>query len=179
MSNIEQWKPIPGYEGYYEQSTFGRTRSVDRTYINSNGIKKTIKGRILKQFKHTGGYVQVCLYKRMKKEKLLSHRLTASVFLPNPDNLPQVNHKDENKQNNCVWNLEWCTAKYNVNYSDVVANKRMPIEVYKDGELVGIFCSQAEAGRHLELDDKKISLCILGKRKHHKGYSFKKHNPTE
>ena len=63
------------------------------------------------------GYATTYLYKNNNKTSFSVHRLVAEAFIPNPDSLPQVNHKDENKLNNCVDNLEWCTSKYNVNYS--------------------------------------------------------------
>lgn len=98
----ERWLPVVGYEGLYEVSSLGRVKSL-------------IKNKILKQYKK-GSYLYVFLYMSKKSRTYRVHRLVAIAFIPNPLNLPQVNHKDENKQNNCVDNLEWCTAKYNINY---------------------------------------------------------------
>ena len=105
---MEIWKDIKGYEGLYQISNKGRVKSL--------GNNKTKKEKILSPGKHKG-YFYVSLYKNRKEKKYSIHRLVAQAFLPNPDNLPVVNHKDENKLNNNVENLEWCTQEYNVNYS--------------------------------------------------------------
>lgn len=96
---IEEWRPVPGYEGLYEVSSYGRVRN-SKTY------------RILKAW-ITFGYLMVELSGR---KRFYVHRLVAETFIPNIEKLPQVNHKDEDKTNNRVDNLEWCTAKYNINY---------------------------------------------------------------
>lgn len=111
----EIWKPVKGFEGYYEVSNLGRVRSIDR-YVNTKGDSKRIRnGRVLKGIIHNE-YVLVTLSKDNLKSKKRVHRIVAEAFLPNPDNLPQVNHKDEDKTNNNVTNLEWCDSKYNMNY---------------------------------------------------------------
>ena len=109
---IEEWRPIEGYEGLYEVSNTGQVRSVDR-YDNRNCFRK---GKVLSPIKDTNGYLKVNLYCNGKNKKCLVHRLVTEAFLPNPDGLPQVNHKDEDKTNNSVDNLEWCDSKYNNNY---------------------------------------------------------------
>lgn len=98
------WKPVVGYEGLYEVSNTGLIRSLFR-------YKKTLKYNITVR-----GYATVELFKNKESKRLLVHRIVANVFIPNPDNLPQINHIDENPLNNSVSNLEWCTAKYNANY---------------------------------------------------------------
>lgn len=105
---VEIWKDIKGYEGLYQVSNLGRIKSLGNL---QNRKEKLLKVNIY------NGYCIVYLYKNNKKKSYLCHRLVAEAFIPNPDNLPQVNHKDENKLNNRVDNLEWCTSKYNVNYS--------------------------------------------------------------
>ena len=104
----EVWKDIKGYEGKYQISNLGRVKSL--------GNLQTKKEKLLKT-NIRNGYYTAYLYKNNEKKSLLCHRLVAEAFIPNPDNLPQVNHKDENKLNNRVDNLEWCTIKYNINYS--------------------------------------------------------------
>lgn len=100
-SNREEWKPVCGYETRYEVSNFGRVRNAD--------------GHILKPIKRRGYLcLNFCVNGVRKDMKI--HRIVAEAFIPNPDELPFVNHKDEDKENNAVWNLEWCTAKYNCNY---------------------------------------------------------------
>ena len=113
---IELWKWIPGWEGYYMVSTHGRIKSVDRYVNGKNGSKCLMKGKILKQGTDRDGYKKVVLYKNKKGKTYRVHRLVAMTFIPNSNNLSYVNHKDENPSNNTVWNLEWCTHKYNDNY---------------------------------------------------------------
>lgn len=115
----EIWKDITGYEGYYQVSNMGNVRSVDRVVFNSkNNAYHKIKGKNRAFSIRKKGYLGVYLMKEGKGKSFLVHRLVAEAFIPNPLKLPQINHKDENKQNNCAENLEWCTNKYNANYGD-------------------------------------------------------------
>lgn len=112
----EVWKDIKGYERLYQVSNFGRVRSLDRVLKNRWG-NFCKKGVILTPLLFTKGYLGVRLYDGYGNGKTYRiHRLVAETFLPNPNNYPQVNHKDENKTNNRVENLEWCTLEYNINY---------------------------------------------------------------
>lgn len=99
----EIWRPIEGYEGLYEISSYGRVRSL-------------IKNIILRLKKEPTGYLRCNLYLNKNMKTVSIHRLVAQAFIPNPNNLPQVNHKDDDKTNNNVTNLEWCTVKYNNDY---------------------------------------------------------------
>lgn len=111
----EIWKDIKGYENLYQISTYGNVRSLP--HIRSTGTGKCLqKGKILKPAIQKIGYKFVVLSKNGKTKGFRVHRLVAEAFIPNPDNLPQVNHKDENKLNNNINNLEWCSAIYNNNY---------------------------------------------------------------
>ena len=114
-NRIEIWKDYKDYEGLYQASNLGRMRSLDRWVSSKNGSMQFIKGRILKLFNNNQGYLHVVLSKNNKVKAYLVHRIIAETFLPNTDNLPCVNHKDEDKTNNSVENLEWCDAKYNSN----------------------------------------------------------------
>lgn len=112
-------KPVRGYEEHYEVDQFGRVFGVDRTAtVLDNGriYEKTISGKQMKQSLHTKGYKTVTLTKDGKSKTTFVHRIVAEAFIENPDNLPMVNHKDEDKTNNFVENLEWCTASYNRTY---------------------------------------------------------------
>lgn len=106
---VEVWKDIPGYEGYYQVSNFGRVKSLDRTVIDKNGRVMKYKGVILTPQLNEFGYEKVVLIKSGKRKNFKIHQLVAIAFLDNPDNLPCINHKDGNKRNNMVSNLEWCT----------------------------------------------------------------------
>ena len=117
--NVE-WRPIEGYEGLYEVSNTGRVRSVDR-YDNRNCFRK---GKVLSPAKDKNGYLKVVLNCNGKCKTINVHRLVAQEFIPNPDNLPMVNHKDEDKSNNNVINLEWCDVKYNLSYGTARIRER-------------------------------------------------------
>ena len=108
----EIWKPILGYEGIYEVSSFGRIKSLKRCSKED----KNERGLILKQKKRKDGYYNISLYNQGKGKMYLVHSLVTQAFIPNPLNLPQVNHIDENKKNNNIDNLEWCDQCYNINY---------------------------------------------------------------
>ena len=111
MIEKEEWRPVVGYEGLYEVSNTGQVRSLDK--YDSLGVFWI--GKLLSKLK-VGGYFMVKLRKDGIQKMCLIHRLVAQSFIPNPLNLPQVNHKDEDKTNNMVDNLEWCDAKYNSTY---------------------------------------------------------------
>ena len=112
----EIWKDVKGFEGFYQVSNLGRVRSLDRIAVSENRSTQKIKGAIKKVKVGKNGYYMVMFYKDSKYKCAYVHRLVAQAFIPNPDNLPQVNHKDEIRTNNCVDNLEWCDSKYNNNY---------------------------------------------------------------
>lgn len=162
----EEWKDIPGYEGLYQVSSYGKVKSNPR-----NG---TIKNkRILKVYNDRYGYLYCVLSKKNKKKKYKVHRLVAKVFIPNLDNLPQVNHKDENKLNNCVDNLEWCTPKYNLHYGNRISKLRKKVIAIDKYNNTHKFISINEAGEALKVDKSTISKCCKDKRKSAGGYKFK------
>ena len=112
----EIWKDIPGYEGLYQVSDLGNVRSINRCVKHGKHGSMNIKGKILAQ--HSDGeYLKVKLGKNGKMKTHKVHRLVATAFIDNPDNLPVVNHIDCNKLNNSVDNLEWCTISYNMQHA--------------------------------------------------------------
>lgn len=109
----EIWKDIEGYEQIYQVSNLGNIKSLERTYWHGNRWYHQ-KEKLLSLKCDSAGYMSVMLYnKEHKSKRIMVHLLVARAFIPNPDNLPQINHKDENKLNNYVENLEWCTGQYN------------------------------------------------------------------
>ena len=156
----EIWCPIKGYEGFYGVSDQGRVRSL-----------KFGKERILKPIRNQQGYILVCLCKNREKKMCKIHRLVAQAFIPNPDNLPQVNHRDEDKTNNYVQNLEWCDSKYNNNYG--TRNQRISktvLQYTKSGAFVREWKSTHDAERNLGYSKCNISKCCNGKLK--SAYNF-------
>ena len=109
---VEVWKDIEGYEGIYQISNTGQVKSLARKCSGRYSNREIIK----KPFVEKDGYFTVGLYKDGKYRYCRVHRLVAIAFIPNPNNYPEVNHIDENKQNNNVENLEWCTTRYNLTY---------------------------------------------------------------
>lgn len=180
---MEIWKDIEGYKGLYQVSNYGDVLSL---YNNIT----------LRQRRNYKNYLFVKLYKNSVSKQFAVHRLVAQAFIPNPNNLPQVNHKDENKQNNCVENLEWCDAKYNINYGTARergAEKRkgkkhseewkknigkgnsIPIlQINKDtDEIIKEWSSIAEVERELGYSKANICNCCKEKPQHNTAYGFK------
>lgn len=173
----EIWKDIPGFEGYYQASTLGQIRSIDRTVKCKNGIRG-YKGKLLTLCDSGKGYLNVILSKGGKHFTPRVNRIVAATFLDNPNNYSQVNHKDENKKNNRVDNLEWCDAKYNTNYGTGIvrrANKiKRPIAQYSlSGELIRKWDSISEASKETGIDNSHITRCCRGKLRKTGGYCWK------
>lgn len=172
----EIWKDKKDYEGHYQVSNCGRVKSLRRLVTNQYN-SFYIEEKILKPKKDRYGYLYVNLYKNNIKKVYQVHRLVAEAFIDNPDNLPQVNHRDENKLNNNVDNLEWCTHEYNINYG--TRNKKVSKKLSKpvlqytlDGEFVREWKSTMECGRN-GYNQGHIVNCCQGKHKTHKGYIWK------
>jgi hypothetical protein len=130
-------KPVKGYEGYYEVDQFGRVYSIDRLIsVDDNGrqYNKVLGGKQMKQGMHSKGYKIVSLTKEGKTKTVFVHRIVAEAFISNENDLPMVNHKDEDKTNNFVENLEWCTAKYNRSYGKAIEKHSKKIKGRKHTE---------------------------------------------
>lgn len=172
---IEEWKDIKGYEGLYQVSNLGRVRSLDRVINHPITYNQFIKGKIIVP-QQRGNYKKVDLCKDGKICQKSVHRIVAEAFVDNPNNLPIVNHKDENPSNNRADNLEWCTYQYNVLYgnsrlkSSQKKNKAVLQIDLKTDEVIKEFTSikyaQDELGLH------HISDCCYNRRKSSGGYKW-------
>ena len=154
----EEWRDIEGYEGLYMVSNFGRV-------VSFQGCNP----RIMKLGMTHKGYLHVGLQKNKQHKTIVVHRLVAKAFIPNPDNLPQVNHKDECKTNNRVDNLEWCTDKYNHNYGTYIERQRnfhprnTPVLMFDlNGNFEKEFISTREAAREMNASHALICHCCDG-----------------
>lgn len=172
----EIWKPVVGWEGLYEVSSHGRIRSLNRVIINKSGGKQSFVGRILRPARDRYGYNRVVLSKEGTSYNRIVHRLVAQAFIPNPNNLPEVNHKDEDKTNNIPENLEWCSNKYNVNYGTglarrMVSQRNHPNEskavrqFSKKGVVIADYPSIKEAVRRTGVKAETISKSCRGLQK--------------
>lgn len=180
----EEWRDIEGYEGLYMISNTGKVKSLERAVWTGRGCYHTLPERILKADKWGGGYYQVTLFKDGKRNRYKVHRLVAQAFIPNPDNLPCINHKDENKKNNCVQNLEWCTYKYNSNYGTNIerrVSKRRKAVIGTNIATGNIlkFPSAPEAERQMGIAASSICRCCNGKVKSAGGYVWHYVNSEE
>ena len=176
---FEIWKDIEGYEGCYQVSNKGNVRSVDR-YIECRGSLRMQKGKVLKPYVNKYGYRQVILNGKNRPRLCRINRLVAQAFIPNPNNLPQVNHKDEIKTNDCVENLEWCTCLYNLTYNDLhhrrnnMNNKKSKqVMQIKDGKVIATYPSINEAARKLNCGSGNIVRCCKGEKKTAYGYQWR------
>lgn len=186
----EHWKSIKGYEGLYEVSDLGNVRSLPRfATVTRNGLtySRPYEGKVLKPTHRQHGYLGVMLYgkgghKKRGFKTFSVHRLVAEAFIPNPENLPEVNHLDENKQNNRADNLEWASHIDNTRYGTAGQRRgakltngvrsRKVSQFTMDGTFVREFPSFAEANRN-GFASGNIVKCIKGKYRHAYGYLWK------
>jgi hypothetical protein len=176
MSEIDIWKDVVGFECSYEVSNTGK-------------VKRKETGKILKLTLNNSGYYQITLHKNREKMTIRAHQLVAKAFLPNPNNLPCVNHKDEIKTNNDVENLEWCTFQYNINYGTALKratqnrnyeeitekaamSRSKHINQYDiNGNFIATWKNAYVAEQHGYRRDSIID-CCKGKHEFHQGYKW-------
>ena len=163
----EIWKAVSGFEGLYEVSNIGNVRSLDRTVTRKDGVVVSFKGKQLLPRLNHDGYLQVQISKCNKCKTVKVHRLVADAFMPNPLSLPEINHKDENKTNNAVTNLEWCSHKYNSCYGtrgERIGEKiSKPLYAYVPGNVIPTlrFKSISAAARHFEVTPESVRQALL------------------
>lgn len=171
------WKEVKGFEGLYEVSTLGKVRN-SKGKIKKHGIKRT-SGTC---------YKTVRLWKDGKYYNKYVHRLIAEAFIPNPEKLPFINHKDEDGTNNSIENLEWCTKEYNNNYGTArkrqakkvrgkESEKRKVVYQYTlDGDFVACYPSVTHAAKELGCSTSEIAQVCIGKRKTSRGFIWEYEN---
>lgn len=175
----EIWKDIENYEGLYQVSNLGRIKSFPRRYSRN---KAPI---IMKQRIDHKGYLQLSLCKNGKEQNKKVHRLVAQGFIPNPNNLPQINHIDGVKTNNNVSNLEWCDNSYNQLHANRMGLNKHRLERVKEvcnkpvaqltlnDDLLNKYISLREASEKTGCNYKSMSACASGKTKSSGGYKWK------
>lgn len=174
----EIWRPVVGFEGLYEVSDAGNVRSVDRIVTSKNGMKKSLRGQLLKQglYNSKSTYRGVTLSKGGKQFKKSVHRLVAEAFIQNPDGMPEINHKDEDKANNTVENLEWCDRQYNNTYGTarfrIAATQGKPVIQKKNGKIVNAYPTQGVAAMFTGASQSGISACCRGEMNSSGGYEW-------
>ena len=173
----EIWLPVQRYEGLYEVSNYGRVYSLEKIVRSKAGSTQTKKAKML-HWVNKRGYAGVQMSRDGRHRLMSVHILVGRAFVQNPDNYPQINHKDENKLNNCSNNLEWCTSKYNNNYGtkrergrvsqlNHVKKSRPVLQFTLDDCFVAEYPSAAEASRVLGLS-KGFIRNVCKKRNHYK-----------
>lgn len=180
----EVWKDVKGYEGLYKISNLGNIKSCNKSWIGYNYQSKSnilikMKGKKLRPSCSKCGYKQIILSKNNFSKLKLIHRLVAEAFIPNPENKPCVNHKDGNKTNNCVSNLEWCTYKENSIHAFKTGlstsylkgkygkdhNLSKSVKQYDlNGNLIKIWDCISDASRKLHIDNGRITKCCQHKK---------------
>ena len=176
----EIWKDVHGYEGYYQVSNLGNVKSLTRTIqrVHNGTGDLNLNGRLLSQRTTGNRYKSVILSKFGTKKGKLVHRLVAEAFIPIPSNYPIVNHKDENKSNNNVFNLEWCDNVYNSNYGTVgdkisVAKSTPVIQYSLNGDIVNVYRNARVAAQLNNFNHNCIYKCCYNKLHSYMGYVWR------
>lgn len=176
----EEWRDIYGFEGLYLISSLGNVKSIERVKRNNAGIQR-VDERLRVLTPDKDGYLRVCLSKDGLHYLKSVHRLVAEAFIPNPFNLPVVNHKNENKHDNRVENLEWCTVQYNTLYGtgrikSAMKQGRSVEQLDLNGNVIEEFYSMGYAERATGIPQPNIHKVCIGARKTAGGYKWRHKN---
>lgn len=174
----EIWKDVVGYEGLYQVSSLGRVKSYARLVKCKSGYRKQPSKILTNCF--DGSYYHVTLFRDSKRKMVLVHQIVAIAFIPNPQNKKTINHKDGNKLNNKVENLEWATYSENIlhafrtglNVAQTTHYRGVRVYKYVDKSFVGEYSSLHDAANKLRLNVSHICSVLKGRFKHTGGYVF-------
>ena len=175
---MEVWKPVRGYEKYYEVSNLGRIKSTDRLTVFKDGRKRTFYGKVLTiRTVNNSGYLTVGLHDSGKTRTFLVHRIVAEAFIDNPDGMVEVNHIDQNKLNNSAANLEGCTHRENVNHGDEIERgakkqRRAFKQLDRDGNLIKVWQGFKQMQRETGYQRASVYRCCIGQRESYQGYKW-------
>lgn len=159
MSEI--WKDIPGYEGSYQVSNYGKVKSLNREITAGGAIKnRAVRERILKQGRNSKGYYHFVVSKNGETKIIRTHRIIAKLFIPNPSGFSEVNHKNETKSNNSAANLEWCNRQFNLQYGTGRKRLSNTLKGRKRPDLAGEKCASSK------LKDFQVIAIYFDKRKY-------------
>lgn len=172
MNMTEIWKDIEGFEGLYQVSNYTRVRTVERI-VQFGNRKRLVKSIILKQtVNKKSGYVSVMLSKEKVQKRCYVHRLVAQAFIPNPDNLPEIDHINRIKTDNRIENLRWVDRSKQLKNRDLSTITKHVIQLTLNNEFVNKFDSISEASNQTGINDECIRQCYHGKRKTAGGYKW-------
>lgn len=184
----EVWRDVKDYEGLYQVSNMGNVKSLDRIIIKKDGKSKTIKERVLSPNKSSNGYLTVQLYPQIEHKRWLIHRLVAQAFIPNPYNLPQIDHINAIRDCNKVDNLRWVTVSENKfnpitrkhnseaktgKYGKLHPRSKPVLQYDLDGNYIREWENSRQIERVLGKKHSNITACCRGKRKTAVGYIWK------
>lgn len=184
---MEQWRDIEGYEGLYQISNYGNVLSV--VFGSKNHPRLKQESRLLRLAASSSGYYHVQLYKNGVPSTRLVHKLVASAFISNPEKKPEVNHKDGDKSNNRVENLEWVTKSENLKHAALTGLRVSPmigmtgernpfskpiLQYDLDGNFIKKWASAMEASRHMHVAPCGIYSCLSGRSATSRGYIWKR-----
>jgi hypothetical protein len=168
MEENLEWRDVVGFEGLYRVSSSGLVKSMPRTIIDKNGLNAFHKGRVLKPFLNNDGYLKICLSKNSVCTIISAHRIVAQAFIANPEDKPTVNHKDGNKLNNTLDNLEWATRAEQVFH---MMTTKLKVTLLDESKIVEIKKLYEATNNYLKCAD------VFGVSWHMAKYYIKKKTP--